>query len=61
MHIDSKLQDEGGKILEKDGILYNCALTVCDQGRNLNEYGSRTNIFFFYNFNVVTNRMFKMV
>ncbi|MCD7468821.1 hypothetical protein HAX54_007319 [Datura stramonium] len=39
VHIDSKLQDEGGKILEKDGLLYNCALTVCDQGRNLNEKG----------------------
>ncbi|XP_049379840.1 protein ADP-ribosyltransferase PARP3-like [Solanum stenotomum] len=38
VHIDSKLQNEGGKILEKDGILYNCALTVCDQGRNLNDF-----------------------
>lgn len=38
VHKDTKLQDEGGKILEKDGLLYNCALSVCDQGRGLNEY-----------------------
>ncbi|CAN4107254.1 unnamed protein product [Withania somnifera] len=38
VHIDSKLQDEGGQILEKDGLFYNCALTVCDQGRNLNDF-----------------------
>ncbi|KAF3618000.1 Poly [ADP-ribose] polymerase 3 [Capsicum annuum] len=38
VHVDSKLQDEGGKILEKDGLLYNCALTLCDQGRNLNDF-----------------------
>lgn len=38
MHKDIKLQDEGGKILEKDGLLYNCALSVCDQGRGINEY-----------------------
>ncbi|XP_060169821.1 protein ADP-ribosyltransferase PARP3-like isoform X1 [Lycium barbarum] len=38
VHKDSKLQDEGGKILEKDGLLYNCALVVCDQGRNMNDF-----------------------
>ncbi|XP_057455993.1 protein ADP-ribosyltransferase PARP3 [Lotus japonicus] len=35
---DSKLQDQGGKIFERDGILYNCAFSVCDQGRELNDY-----------------------
>nr|GMD20526.1 poly [ADP-ribose] polymerase 3 [Ipomoea batatas] len=38
VHKDIKLQDEGGKILEKDGLLYNCALSVCDQGRGLNDF-----------------------
>ncbi|KAL2536127.1 Poly [ADP-ribose] polymerase 3 [Forsythia ovata] len=27
VHKDTKLQNEGGQILEKDGILYNCAFT----------------------------------
>ncbi|CDP06935.1 unnamed protein product [Coffea canephora] len=31
-----KLQDEGGKIFEKDGILYNCAFTLCNQKRGNN-------------------------
>ncbi|KAK2388724.1 protein ADP-ribosyltransferase PARP3 [Trifolium repens] len=35
---DTKLQEQGGKIFEKDGILYNCAFSVCDQGRKLNDY-----------------------
>ncbi|RDX82304.1 Poly [ADP-ribose] polymerase 3, partial [Mucuna pruriens] len=35
---DTKLQEQGGKILERDGILYNCAFSVCDQGRGLNDY-----------------------
>lgn len=34
---DSKLQEEGGVIFEKDGILYNCALSGCDMERDLNE------------------------
>ncbi|CAN4119488.1 unnamed protein product [Withania somnifera] len=38
VHVDSKLKDEGGKILERDGLLYNCALTLCDQGRDLNDF-----------------------
>ncbi|RAL38229.1 hypothetical protein DM860_018069 [Cuscuta australis] len=37
VHKDTKLQDEGGRILERDGLLYNCALALCDQGRQLNE------------------------
>ncbi|WRX33546.1 BRCT domain - like 10 [Theobroma cacao] len=35
---DSKLQEQGGQIFEKDGILYNCAFSLCDQGRGINEY-----------------------
>ncbi|KAK1588661.1 hypothetical protein Q3G72_025612 [Acer saccharum] len=35
---DTILQEQGGEILEKDGILYNCAFSLCDQGRGLNEY-----------------------
>ncbi|XP_004506166.1 protein ADP-ribosyltransferase PARP3 [Cicer arietinum] len=35
---DTKLQEQDGKIFEKDGILYNCAFSVCDQGRRLNDY-----------------------
>ncbi|KAH9659937.1 protein ADP-ribosyltransferase PARP3 [Citrus sinensis] len=35
---DTKLQEQGGKILEKDGILYNCAFSLCDQGRGMNLY-----------------------
>ncbi|KAL5169733.1 Poly [ADP-ribose] polymerase 3 [Glycine soja] len=35
---DSKLQEQGGKIFERDGILYNCAFSVCDQGLGLNDY-----------------------
>ncbi|KAK7263390.1 hypothetical protein RJT34_30979 [Clitoria ternatea] len=35
---DTKLQEQGGNIYEKDGILYNCAFSICDQGRGLNDY-----------------------
>ncbi|RZR93437.1 hypothetical protein BHM03_00021979 [Ensete ventricosum] len=35
---DSMLQEQGGFIFEKDGILYNCAFSLCDQGRGINEY-----------------------
>lgn len=40
VHKDTKLQDVGGQILEKDGILYNCAFSLSDKGAGLNEYGS---------------------
>ncbi|XP_051113230.1 protein ADP-ribosyltransferase PARP3 isoform X2 [Andrographis paniculata] len=41
VHKDTKLQDHGGRILEKDGILYNCAFAACDcwHWHGLNEYG----------------------
>lgn len=39
MHKDTKLQDVGGQILEKDGILYNCAFALSDRGAGRNEYG----------------------
>ncbi|KAK9122771.1 hypothetical protein Sjap_012373 [Stephania japonica] len=35
---DSKLKEQGGVIFEKDGLLFNCAFSVCDQGRGLNKY-----------------------
>ncbi|PIN25417.1 NAD(+) ADP-ribosyltransferase, partial [Handroanthus impetiginosus] len=38
VHKDTKLQDEGGQILEKDGILYNCAFASSDWGRGVNEF-----------------------
>ncbi|CAN6557211.1 unnamed protein product [Malus baccata var. baccata] len=38
VHKDGKLQEQGGKIFEKDGILYNCAFSRCDIGRKLNDY-----------------------
>ncbi|XP_038900669.1 protein ADP-ribosyltransferase PARP3 isoform X3 [Benincasa hispida] len=38
VHKDTKLQEQGGEIFEKDGVLYNCAFSLCDQGRGLNEY-----------------------
>ncbi|KAK4440615.1 protein ADP-ribosyltransferase PARP3 [Sesamum alatum] len=38
VHKDSRLQDEGGQILEKDGILYNCAFAASDRGRGVNEF-----------------------
>ncbi|KAL9171429.1 hypothetical protein ABFS82_04G208100 [Erythranthe guttata] len=38
VHKDTKLQDDGGQILEKDGILYNCAFTSSDKGRGVNDF-----------------------
>ncbi|XP_062171215.1 protein ADP-ribosyltransferase PARP3 [Alnus glutinosa] len=38
VHKDTKLQEQGGKIYERDGILYNCAFSLCDVGRGLNDY-----------------------
>ncbi|XP_030505783.2 protein ADP-ribosyltransferase PARP3 [Cannabis sativa] len=35
---DTKLQEQGGKIFEKDGLLYNCAFSLCDMARGLNHY-----------------------
>lgn len=37
VHKDSRLQERGGYILEKDGLIYNCALTRCDIGWDINE------------------------
>lgn len=38
VHKDSELQDEGGKILERDNIIFNCCFTLCDQTLDMNEY-----------------------
>ncbi|XP_010326979.1 protein ADP-ribosyltransferase PARP3-like isoform X2 [Solanum lycopersicum] len=38
VHKDSKMQDEGARILEKDGLLYNCALSICNQKKKLNDF-----------------------
>ncbi|EEF38513.1 poly [ADP-ribose] polymerase, putative [Ricinus communis] len=38
VHKDSKLQERDGEIFEKDGILYNCAFSLCDMGREINDY-----------------------
>ncbi|KAL9370587.1 hypothetical protein Peur_035727 [Populus x canadensis] len=35
---DTRMQERGGQIFEKDGILYNCAFSLCELGRGLNEY-----------------------
>ncbi|PIA28297.1 hypothetical protein AQUCO_07200152v1 [Aquilegia coerulea] len=35
---DTRLQEQGGIIFEKDGIIYNCAFSICDLGRGVNEY-----------------------
>lgn len=35
---DTELKESGGFIMEKDGILFNCAFSVCDQALGLNEY-----------------------
>ncbi|KAJ7947980.1 Poly [ADP-ribose] polymerase [Quillaja saponaria] len=35
---DTRLREQDGQIFEKDGILYNCAFSLCDQGRGLNDY-----------------------
>lgn len=37
---DSKLEELGGKIFQKDGILYNCVFSLSDKGRELNEYNT---------------------
>uniref|UniRef100_A0A1S4AKM5 Poly [ADP-ribose] polymerase n=1 Tax=Nicotiana tabacum TaxID=4097 RepID=A0A1S4AKM5_TOBAC len=38
VHKDTKMQDEGARILEKDGLLYNCALSVCNQKNQINNF-----------------------
>ncbi|KAK1354600.1 Poly [ADP-ribose] polymerase [Heracleum sosnowskyi] len=35
---ESKLEELGGKIFQKDGILYNCVFSLSDKGRELNEF-----------------------
>lgn len=35
---DSMLDKDGGQIFEKDGIIYNCAFSLCDQASGVNEY-----------------------
>ncbi|KAH9316844.1 hypothetical protein KI387_018613, partial [Taxus chinensis] len=35
---DTGLQESGGYILERDGILFNCAFSVCDQAIDLRDY-----------------------
>ncbi|EXB38460.1 Poly [ADP-ribose] polymerase 3 [Morus notabilis] len=35
---DTNLQEQGGKIFEKDGLLFNCAFSLCDLGRGMNHY-----------------------
>lgn len=35
---DTRLQIEGAKIFEKDGIIFNCTFSLCDLGRSVNEY-----------------------
>lgn len=35
---DTQLEERGGKIFEKDGLLYNCAFSICDLGKGRNEY-----------------------
>lgn len=34
---DTQLAEEGGKIYEKDGIIYNCAFSICDITAGLNQ------------------------
>ncbi|KAL8501172.1 hypothetical protein ACS0TY_020650 [Phlomoides rotata] len=38
VHKDTKLVDEGGQILEKDGLLYNCAFANSDKSPGINDY-----------------------
>ncbi|GFQ06085.1 poly [ADP-ribose] polymerase 3 [Phtheirospermum japonicum] len=38
VHKDTKLQDQGGEILEKDGLLYNCAFARSDRGQGVNDF-----------------------
>ncbi|CAM6092715.1 unnamed protein product [Calypogeia fissa] len=35
---DTRLEEDGGKIYEKDAIIYNCALSLCDIHLDLNQY-----------------------
>uniref|UniRef100_A0A0D9VGM2 Poly [ADP-ribose] polymerase n=1 Tax=Leersia perrieri TaxID=77586 RepID=A0A0D9VGM2_9ORYZ len=35
---DSKLEKDGGHIYEKDGIIYNCAFSLCDLGSEINKF-----------------------
>ncbi|KAL8151174.1 hypothetical protein V2J09_020982 [Rumex salicifolius] len=35
---DTMLQQQGGNIFERDGIIYNCAFSLCDLGKGLNEF-----------------------
>ncbi|KAI5020504.1 hypothetical protein ZWY2020_045392 [Hordeum vulgare] len=37
VHKDSKLGKDGGCIFEKDGIIYNCACSICDLGSDTNQ------------------------
>ncbi|CAM0949267.1 unnamed protein product [Alopecurus aequalis] len=38
VHKDSKLDKDGGLIYEKDGVIYNCAFSVCDLGSEMNHF-----------------------
>ncbi|CAA0810685.1 Poly [Striga hermonthica] len=38
VHKDTRLQIEGGQILEKDGLLYNCAFARSDRGKGVNNF-----------------------
>lgn len=38
VHKDSKLDKDGGVIFEKDGVIYNCAFSVCDLGSEMNHF-----------------------
>jgi poly [ADP-ribose] polymerase len=37
VYTDTELQDEGGKIYEKNDIIYNCAFSMCDIYIDLNQ------------------------
>ncbi|EFJ15760.1 hypothetical protein SELMODRAFT_422701 [Selaginella moellendorffii] len=36
VHKDSELDKEGGRVFEHEGIVYNCAFSICDQTSGLN-------------------------
>ncbi|KAF6996750.1 hypothetical protein CFC21_013059 [Triticum aestivum] len=38
VHKDSKLDKDGGHIFEKDGIIYNCACSICELGSEMNQF-----------------------
>ena len=42
---DTELAEEGGKIYEKNGIIYNCAFSICDMTAGLNQYVIETKTF----------------